>query len=55
MTVYYIKGYSNVSDIYEITDTAVGPFTAYDGVSLKQYMQKVDEIEVEYFIINELP
>jgi hypothetical protein len=41
MTVYYIEGYDKSSDIYEINETSVGPFTEYENnrEGLKKFMQ----------------
>jgi hypothetical protein len=43
-----MRGKGDVSQIYEINDTFVGPFTLYenDTTALKEYMKKVDSIEV---------
>jgi hypothetical protein len=35
----------------------VGPFTDYgtDSKAMKAFMQRVDSIDVEYYIVNQLP
>ena len=57
MTIYFISGSVNASNIYEITNTSVGPFTDYgtDSKAMKAFMQRVDSIDVEYYIVNQLP
>jgi hypothetical protein len=57
MTIYFISGSVNASNIYEISNTSVGPFTDYgaDSKAMKAFMQRVDSIDVEYYIVNQLP
>lgn len=57
MTVNFISGSVNASNIYVITNSSVGPFTDYDTdpKAMKAFMQRVDSIDVEYYIINLLP
>jgi hypothetical protein len=57
MTINFISGSVNASNIYEITNTSVGPFTDYgtDPKAMKAFMQLVDSIDVEYYIVNHLP
>lgn len=57
MTIYFISGSVNASNIYVITNTSVGPFTEYgtDPKAMKAFMQRVDSIDVEYYIVNHLP
>jgi len=46
-----------VSEIFNITETSIGPFTELekDPNALKKEMQKVDSIDVEYYFVNKLP
>jgi hypothetical protein len=57
MTINFISGSVNASNIYVITNASVGPFTDYgiDSKGMKAFMQRVDSIDVEYFIVNHLP
>lgn len=57
MTIYYVHGHEKASEIFNITETSVGPFTNLekDPKALKDIMQKVDAIDVEYYFINHLP
>ena len=55
MTIYFISGSVNASNIYDITNTSVGPFTDTDPIAMKAFMQRIDTIDVEYYIVNHLP